>query len=175
MLESADGGGNIRVYSHEIVGLYCTLKAATRRPPPPVFLFRSGCSIERAASQGEIALYILLAAPRAVRAIMRFFARPRLRPIQRKTAARQRLTALNAIHSAFCRCNMRHLSAFNPSNLHKRTCTRDIRSMIHASMVTEQLVCRPLDQFYKQVFFFSVTAIYIFIYREVREHVFFYV
>ena len=72
-VESADSSGNIRVYSRQDRRIILYVKGRPRRgelratsvvvaPSPPVFLFRSGCSIERAVSQGEIALYILPAA-----------------------------------------------------------------------------------------------------------------
>lgn len=149
-VESADSSGNIRVYSHEMVGLYCTLKAGVESSSARqasshlrTLLFRSGCSIERAASQGEIALYILLAARESAargldHAITRFFARPRLKPIQRKTPA-CRLAALNAIHSAFCRIRRDTY----PRSICRICISARARADIR-SMVNDGLVYRPL-------------------------------
>lgn len=45
--------------------------------------------------------------------------------------------------------------------------------MTHASMVTERLVWRPLDRFYKRVFLFGDCHLYFYLSRDMRARVFF--
>ena len=158
-VESADSSGNIRVYSHKIVGLYCTLKTAACRAPHDKrrrsFAARVSLSLrllDRACRVSRRDRFIHFACcPSAARARARLCNNALFRSSSFKADSAQnairyapscRLATLNAIHSTFCQDNMWHLFMYNLSNLHKaylHAC--NIRSIALASLVHNSNSC----------------------------------